>query len=240
MNLSQRLAAARGEVAEPIPVVAVPEPRPATPEPAVVVTTQAGSDALRALKERASQSLFERLGPKLSDPDISDEQLHALVRGELQKVVADEQAPLTREERQRLIAEVGDDVLGLGPLQRLLDDPSITEIMVNGADMVYVEQAGKLTRTGTRFTSEQHLRQVIERIVGKVGRRIDESSPMVDARLADGSRVNAVIPPLAFGGSSLTVRKFSRQPWSVDDLVRFGTLGPDMADLLREIGRAHV
>jgi pilus assembly protein CpaF len=204
------------------------------------VVDTAPSDALLQMKERASTALFARLGTRLGNPDLGEEQLHALVRTELQRVVGFEQTPLTPDERQLLLREVTDDVLGYGPLQHLLDDPSVTEIMVNGADAVYVERAGRLTRTPARFASEAHLRRVIERIVSQVGRRIDESSPLVDARLADGSRVNAVIPPLAFGGSSLTVRKFSRQPWSVDDLVRFGTLGPDMADLLRACVQARL
>ncbi len=148
--------------------------------------------------------------------------------------------PLSREERQRLIEEVRDDVLGYGPLQRLLDDQTVTEIMVNGPDMIYVEQNGRLQRASARFTSEEHLRRVIERIVSRVGRRIDESSPMVDARLADGSRVNAVIPPLAFNGSSLTIRKFAKDPFKVDDLVRFGTLTPEMAELLHACVEARL
>ena len=127
-------------------------------------------------------------------------------------MVEDEKIPLTTEQRQRLIRDVEDDVLGHGPLQRLLDDPSVTEIMVNGPDMIYVEQDGKLVRSSAHFASEEHLRRMIERIVSRVGRRIDESSPLVDARLADGSRVNAIIPPLAFNGSSLTIRKFAQGP----------------------------
>ena len=109
--------------------------------------------------------------------------------------------------------------------------------MVNGPDKIYVEQHGKLTRTGACFTSEEHLRRVIDRIVSRVGRRIDESSPLVDARLADGSRVNAIIPPLAFSGSTLTIRKFSKDPFTVDDLIGFGTLSPEMAELLQRLRR---
>jgi len=139
---------------------------------------------------------------------------------------------LTRDERKRLIKEVTDDVIGYGPLQPLLEDDDVTEIMVNGPARIYAEHRGKLTLTGVRFSSEEHLRRVIERIVSKVGRRIDESSPLVDARLSDGSRVNAVIPPLAVHGSSLTIRKFSADPFQVHDLINFGTLSPEMAELL--------
>jgi pilus assembly protein CpaF len=145
-----------------------------------------------------------------------------------------------RATRQRLIRDVEDDVLGHGPLERLLNDPSITEIMVNGPDTVYVEQDGKLVRSTAHFTSEEHLRRLIERIVSRVGRRIDESSPLVDARLADGSRVNAIIPPLAFNGSSLTIRKFSKDPYKVDDLITFGTLSREMAELLRACVEARL
>ena len=177
--------------------------------------------------------MFDRLGARLSDPSLSEAQLHALVRSELSQVVEEEKVPLTVEQQQRLVRDVQDDVLGLGPLQHLLDEPSVTEIMVNGPDMVYVEQGGKLLLTDVSFSSEDHLRRIIERIVSRVGRRIDESSPLVDARLADGSRINAVIPPLAFSGSSLTIRKFARDPFKVHDLIGFGTLTTELAELLQ-------
>jgi pilus assembly protein CpaF len=132
-----------------------------------------------------------------------------------------------------LIQDIEDDALGLGPLQRVLEDPGVTEIMVNGHRNIYVERDGKLSLSGLTFASEQHLRRAIERIVSKVGRRIDETSPMVDARLMDGSRVNAVVPPLAVRGSSLTIRKFAANPYTVDDLIGFGSVSAQMADLLR-------
>ncbi|OMQ14743.1 pilus assembly protein CpaF [Modestobacter sp. VKM Ac-2676] len=176
--------------------------------------------------------MFERMGSRMNDPSLSEDQLRTIVLGELDEVVEEESVPLSSDERQRLTAELADDVLGYGPLQRLLDDPAVTEIMVNGPDSIYVEQHGRLSRTGSRFASEEHLRRVIDRIVSRVGRRIDESSPLVDARLADGSRVNAIIPPLAFSGSTLTIRKFAKDPFTVDDLIGFGTLSPEMAELL--------
>ncbi|GAA4286416.1 CpaF family protein [Georgenia daeguensis] len=199
-----------------------------------------GGDALTKLKDRASTALFERMGARLNDTSLSEQQLHKLVRTELNHVVEEEKVPLSAEERLRLIRDVQDDVLGHGPLQRLLDDPEITEIMVNGPEMVYVEHKGKLTRSDARFASEEHLRRIIERIVSRVGRRIDESSPLVDARLPDGSRVNAVIPPLAFSGSSLTIRKFSKDPFKVADLINFGTLTPEMAELLHACVEARL
>jgi pilus assembly protein CpaF len=205
-----------------------------------LVVPAAREDTLTKLKDGAAAALFDRLGARLNDPSLSEDQLHALVRSELNHVVEEEKVPLSNEQRLRLIRDVQDDVLGHGPLQRLLDDPSVTEIMVNGPDMVYMERDGKLTRSSAHFASEADLRRVIERIVSRVGRRIDESSPMVDARLQDGSRVNAVIAPLAFSGSSLTIRKFAKEPFKVSDLIGFGTLTPEMAELLRACVEARL
>jgi pilus assembly protein CpaF len=238
VNLAHRLEAARGIASVPAPSSegarpAVPAPRPAAPPPPP-------TDALAKLKDRVGKALFERMGSRMNDPSLSADALRGLVLAELDEVVEEENVPLSTEERQRLTAELADDVLGFGPLQRLLDDQSVTEIMVNGPDMIYVEQHGKLTRTGGCFTSEEHLRRVIDRIVSRVGRRIDESSPLVDARLADGSRVNAIIPPLAFSGSTLTIRKFSTDPFTVEDLITFGTLTPEMAELLRACVEARL
>ncbi|WP_332643992.1 CpaF family protein [Aeromicrobium sp.] len=136
-------------------------------------------------------------------------------------------------EGSRLTQDIEDDALSLGPLQRMLDDPTITEIMVNGHQQIYVERGGRLTMTRVHFDSEEHLRSVIERLVAQVGCRIDETSPLVDARLLDGTRVNAIIPPLAVHGSSLNIRKFSDTPYEVDNLVGFGTMTQAVADLLK-------
>ncbi len=250
MNLTARLDAARGrpatpgaagptpEAPAPAPRPAVAAPRPATPAGGAPVPAPA--DGLSRLKDRVGKALFERMGSRINSPDLGEEQLRTIVLGELDTVVEEERIPLSPEERQRLTAELADDVLGYGPLQRLLDDATVTEIMVNGPEMIYVEQGGKLVRSGARFASEEHLRRVIDRIVSRVGRRIDESSPLVDARLADGSRVNAVIPPLAFSGSTLTIRKFAKDPFTVDDLIGFGTLTPEMAELLRACVEARL
>ncbi|UVE93779.1 CpaF family protein [Dietzia sp. B32] len=204
------------------------------------LTDDPTADPLIALKERAATALFERIGARLNNPSLTEDQLHTMVRAELNKVVEDETVPLTGDQRQRLITDVQADVLGHGPLEKLLEDPDITEIMVNGPDMIFVERAGQITRHPSRFTSEDHLRQVIERIVSRIGRRVDESSPLVDARLADGSRVNAVIPPLAVNGSSLTIRKFSKDPYQVHDLIRFGTITPEMAEVLQACVQARL
>ena len=267
MSLSERLRAARvapggtdapaSDVASSIPAAPPSTPTAVAPtgtttKPATVTSTPstkaAGSvpaddptvDPLVALKERAASALFERIGARLNNPSLTEEQLHAMVRSELNKVVEDETVPLTSDQRVRLITDVQADVLGHGPLEKMLDDPEITEIMVNGPDMIFVERAGQLTRHPSRFASEEHLRQVIERIVSRIGRRVDESSPLVDARLADGSRVNAVIPPLAVNGSSLTIRKFSKDPFKVHDLIRFGTLTPEMSELLQACVEARL
>lgn len=140
--------------------------------------TVSADDALTRLKNQAAAQLFERIGARLHDRSMNEQQLHALVRSELNIVVEEASVPLTRAERKLLMDEVQFEMLGYGPLQRLLDDPEVTEVMVNGPDMIYVEKAGKLQRSSVRFASEEHLRLIIERIVTGVGRRIDESSPM--------------------------------------------------------------
>lgn len=264
MNLADRLRVARGETVTLPTVATSPEtekgtPADPTPEPeskaSPTLSTRievespaskstggipAHDEAMRRLKDGATETLFKRMGARLNDPSMDEEQLQDIVRSELAEVVEESSVPLTAQERQRLIDEVRNDVLGYGPLQVLLDDPTVTEVMVNGPNMIYVEKSGRLQLTNKRFESEQHLRRVIERIVSRIGRRVDESAPMVDARLLDGSRVNAVIPPLAFNGSSLTIRKFSKDPLKVDDLIRFGTLTPEMAELLHACVQARL
>ena len=197
-------------------------------------------DALAGLKQRAANALFERIGNRIGDTSTSEEDLRSFAVDELSAVIDDEQVPLSPEERRRLIREIADEVMGFGPLQRLLEDPSITEVMVNRFDQIYVERHGHLALTDLQFSSDDHLRKVIERIVSKVGRRIDESSPLVDARLEDGSRVNAIIPPLAVNGPSLTIRKFSHVPLTVRNLIDWGSMSHEMADLLSACVRARL
>ena len=139
-------------------------------------------------------------------------------------MLAVEKTPLTRQERQEIIRQITDDILGYGPLEPFLRDDSITEVMVNDHKTIYIERHGKITRTNAQFVDEAHLLRIIDKIISRIGRRIDESSPYVDARLPDGSRVNAIIPPLAVRGSSLTIRKFRRDPFTMADLIKFGTL----------------
>ena len=158
----------------------------------------------------------------------------------IESLVAGESTPMTLSERERLTQEVLDEVFGLGPLEPLLKDNSINDILVNTHEHVYIERSGLLEYTGVKFRDEQHLRLIIDRIVSAVGRRVDESSPMVDARLADGSRVNAIIPPLAIDGPCLSIRRFGRERLTSDDLIRNDTMTPEMLELLAGCVRARL
>ena len=189
-------------------------------------------DPFAAVKASVHQALLDSLGPQLYDPHLDQAELETKVRHTLQEVIDSEETPLSLADRTRIAQEVADEILGHGPLEPLLRDSEITEIMVNGPDQIYVERAGKLYPVDTHFSTDAHLRRTIDKIVGRVGRRIDESSPLVDARLPDGSRVNAVIPPLALDGSALTIRKFSADPLTVNDLVNFGSFSQRTADFL--------
>jgi pilus assembly protein CpaF len=238
MKLSDRLAVASGAQQQHEPSAAKIEQPVASPQP----KAPAGPpiDALLTLKSRVGAALFERLGARMNDPNLAEADLVIFARDMLTEIVEAEKVPLSAGEKQRLVRQISDDVLGYGPLQTLLDDPTLTEIMVNGPDQIFVERGGKLTLSGARFRDETQLRRVIEKIVSRVGRRIDESSPLVDARLEDGSRVNAVIPPLAVNGSSLTIRKFAADPLKVDDLIGFGSISREMAELLDACVQAHL
>jgi pilus assembly protein CpaF len=159
--------------------------------------------------------------------DVARTQLRNITLDLLQR----EKTPLTLTEREQLVTEILDEVFGLGPLQPLLADPTISDILVNGAFEVYVERRGKLQRANIRFNDDEHLMRIIDRIVSRVGRRVDESSPMVDARLRDGSRVNVIIPPLALDGPSMSIRRFGTDPLTAQDLLDNGSLTPEMLDL---------
>jgi len=186
------------------------------------------------LKQRVNDELFRAFGPELYSGAISVDTLEKSLYDVLTRVVEEENLTLTSFDRVNLIQSISDEILGFGPIQSLLRDTTISEIMVNGHLNIFVEQSGKLHKTGKKFQSEEHLRRIIERIVSQVGRRIDESSPMVDARLLDGTRVNAVVPPIALDGSTLTLRKFSADPLTMKDLLSFGTLTLEAKDLLVE------
>lgn len=259
MSLSDRIAAARDARRQPEQVTDPPRGRriataaptagpagvptgaptgasAATPEPAAdSVTAQPrkpARDPFLELKQLVHTRLVATLGRKLYDPNLTQEELEQEVRSALQTAMAATERPMSGSERARVTQEIADDILGYGPLEPLLRDPSLTEVMVNAHDLIYVERDGRLQRVDTAFSDEAHLRRTIDKIVSKVGRRVDETSPMVDARLADGSRVNAIVPPLALDGSKLTIRKFSADPFTADDLVSFGTLSRMSVELL--------
>ena len=216
INLAQQAAVDRGDV--------VTTWRQATAE-------EVTADGLGEFKTKVNDAVFERLGTRLFDTSNED-RMYALVVGEITAVMDAAETALTAAERQQLVNEIARDVMGLGPVEQFLSDPTVTEIMVNGTRYIYVERHGMIERTGARFTSEAHLRRVIDRIVSSVGRRIDESSPMVDARLGDGSRVNVIVAPLSLDGSILTIRKFAKDPFRADDLIALGTITDQVAAVL--------
>lgn len=187
---------------------------------------------LDEVNRRIHKQLIEALGPELYDKSASDEELKSKIGRKLKELISKEQTKLSASEKAILIAEITNDVLGYGPLDHFLKDPNITEIMVNAPNAIYVERFGKIEHAEEKFLDETHLRRIIDKIVAQVGRRIDESVPMVDARLPDGSRVNAIIPPLAIDGAKLTIRKFSKEPFKIEDLIRFGTLTQKVAAFL--------
>jgi pilus assembly protein CpaF len=197
--------------------------------------------ALDELRHKIHGVLIDELGPILYDSRLSEEDLKRRVHEQLHAALAQERAPLSAADKAQLIQDVSDDILGYGPIDRVLKDGDVTEVMVNGPGDVYLERSGKIERADVEFVDEVHLRRIIDKIVSEVGRRIDESNPMVDARLPDGSRVNAVIPPLAIDGPFLTIRKFSEDPYQVDDLIRFGTLNAAAARFLQAcvVGRLN-
>ena len=188
------------------------------------------ADPYADLKAQVHHACIAKLGPELfnDNPEDIGDAVYRAVTEEL--AITD--TPLTREERRELVRQLTDDILGYGPLERFLDDDTVTEVMVNGADNVFVERSGKIEKTSSRFVDDAHLMRIIDKIVSQVGRRVDEASPMVDARLPDGSRVNAIIPPLALSGPTLTIRKFSRDPYTINDLISFGSLSPRAAQFL--------
>ncbi|MEJ2340416.1 MAG: ATPase, T2SS/T4P/T4SS family, partial [Gemmatimonadales bacterium] len=198
-----------------------------------------GSSDFQEIRTRVHRRLLERLNlSTLSTRD--EEEAVTEVRKIVRSLLDSEATPLNLEEREELVEQVLHEVFGLGPLEPLVNDPSISDILVNTYDQVYVERDGKLERTDVRFKDNRHLVQVIDRIVSAVGRRIDDSSPMVDARLPDGSRVNAVIPPLSIDGPHLSIRKFRRDVLSTGDLIRNGTFNEAMLELLQGIVRARL
>ena len=194
----------------------------------------------KVLRDAVHAQLLEQLGPELYGMEITRDDLSKRVLAALQEVLQRDSVPLGAVERTRLTQEISDDILGYGPIEPLLRDPDVTEVMVNAPDAVYVERNGRLELSAAQFADEMHIRRTIDKIVSRVGRRIDESSPMVDARLLDGSRVNAIIPPLAVDHPVLTIRKFAADPFTDLDLIDFGTMTPRVASFLEACVRGKL
>jgi pilus assembly protein CpaF len=258
MSLLKRIERARpaaeGEnpnVPAPTSQAPVPTPRPgapATPPPAggagpaaparPFLGAMPARESFREAKFRVQNRLINELDPKL---DLSNQvEVRRQIEELFGKIADEEGLALTRAERVRMLEQITDEILGLGPLEPLLRDETITEVMVNGPQQVYIEREGRLELTNVTFQNDEHVMKIIQRIIAPIGRRVDESSPMVDARLADGSRVNAIIPPLSLVGPVVTIRKFSATPFTVEDLVRFGTATPEMFEFLEACVKARL
>lgn len=200
-------------------------------------------DPFEELKGRIHMRIIEEINSgavKDMESEGQDEDLGQVISGIVENYLEEEGTFISKLDKQKLITEIIDETIGFGPINRLIQDPSISEIMVNGPQNVYVEKKGRLIRTEVTFKDNQHVMRVIEKIVAPLGRRIDESSPMVDARLPDGSRVNAIIPPLSLNGPSITIRKFSERPFTVRDLINFGTMTPEVAMFLKACVEARL
>jgi pilus assembly protein CpaF len=198
------------------------------------------TDPFATVKRSVHEALLEAMGPQLYDAYLDQRELEHQVTQTLQAVLQRDETPMTVADRSQVAQQVADEVLGHGPLEPYLRDTTVSEIMVNGHDQIYVERSGRLYQTKAAFTDEAHLRRTIDKIVARVGRRVDEASPMVDARLPDGSRVNAVVPPVALDGSLLTIRKFAADPFTANDLISFGTLTVQVSELLRACVRGRL
>ena len=208
-------------------------PGPGAGEPAERAADDPGPvrESFRDVKFRIQNRVIQDLDPKL---DLSNQvEVRRQIEDIFGKVIDEEGLALTRAERVRMLEQITDEIIGLGPLEPLLRDESISEVMVNGPRQVYIERSGRLELTNVVFQNDDHVMRIIDRIIAPIGRRVDESSPMVDARLTDGSRVNAIIPPLSLVGPVVTIRKFSASPFTVDDLIRFGTSTAEMFEFLR-------
>jgi len=191
------------------------------------------SNPYNELKFKIQNNVIENIDIDFTDFNKNYEKNKDKIEQTIYEAVEQESLNMTTIQRNRMITELIDEIVGFGPITSLLNDPSITEVMVNRPEQVYIERDGKLILTNAKFKNDDHIYHVIKKIVSTIGRRIDESSPMVDARLPDGSRVNAIIPPLALDGPTITIRKFSEDPYTVDDLIEFGTLTKQMAEFIR-------
>jgi pilus assembly protein CpaF len=231
--------------APPVPTAAPGPPQQPPTRPPPTVRQQPGGrwadrgpgslqreTALEDMRQKMHQFVIHELGPLLFDQRVGEADLRRQVDEQLHRALSQERLALTGAERQQLVQSVTDDVLGYGPIDQLLREDDITEVMVNGPDLVYVERNGRLEKSAVRFVDEVHVRRIIDKIVSQVGRRVDEANPMVDARLPDGSRVNVVVHPLAIGGPFMTIRKFAKDPYTVEDLIGFGSFTPQVAQFI--------
>src|SRR5262245_24777971 len=236
MSLLQRVTKAQ-QAAEPSGGAVVPvAPPPAAPPPPPVRSAQR-EEAIRSLRLRMQDQVINAFDSIL---DAKPEEIQTKIEGIVDRVVKEESFAVTKDEREALVDQMVHDVTGFGPLEPLLNDESITEVMVNGPTHVYIERRGKIERIDSVFLNDEHVLRIIDRIISPMGRRIDESSPRVDARLPDGSRVNAIIEPLSLVGPVITVRKFAKKPYTVDDLTRFGTATPEMFEFLQACIRGRL
>src|SRR5262245_52428700 len=236
MSLLQRVTKAQ-QAAEPSGGAVVPvAPPPAAPPPPPVRSAQR-EEAIRSLRLRMQDQVINAFDSIL---DAKPEEIQTKIEGIVDRVVKEESFAVTKDEREALVDQMVHDVTGFGPLEPLLNDESITEVMVNGPTHVYIERRGKIERIDSVFLNDEHVLRIIDRIISPMGRRIDESSPRVDARLPDGSRVNAIIEPLSLVGPVITVRKFAKRPYTVDDLIRFGTATPEMFEFLQACIRGRL
>src|SRR5216683_8442520 len=237
MSLLKRLE--QGGAAPPAPVAPgradgnqpnqpVPQPEPTFRQSQAVSQV---TEAQRSLKDRVKRKLISELDPSVDTTQI-DEVRHRL-KSLFDQIIEAENLVLTRAEKERLFEELAADVVGFGPIEPLLADPSVSEIMVNGPKKIYFERKGRMLLSDVQFDDDEHVRRVIDRIVSPLGRHVDEASPIVDARLPDGSRVNVIIPPISLIGPCITIRKFTKEKLRVDDLIRFGSMTPEIAEFLR-------
>jgi pilus assembly protein CpaF len=206
---------------DPIQPVAM-QPAPMAPQ---------ATEAQRSLKDRVKRKLISELDPSIDTTQINEVRFR--LKSLFDQIIETENLVLTRAEKERLFEELAADVIGFGPIEPLLNDPSVSEVMVNGPKKIYFERKGRLLLSDVQFDDDEHIRRVIDRIVSPLGRHVDEASPIVDARLPDGSRVNVVIPPISLVGPTITIRKFTKEKLRVDDLIRFGSITPEIADFLK-------
>jgi pilus assembly protein CpaF len=237
MSLLKRLEQGGGAPNTPSVRPAAPDGEgalPTPPEPSTfrsnTVQTQV-TEAQRSLKDRVKRKLISELDPSVDTNEIDE--VRQRLKSLFDQIIEAENLVLTRAEKERLFEELAADVIGFGPIEPLLGDASVSEVMVNGPKKIYFERKGRLMLSDVQFDDDEHVRRIIDRIVSPLGRHVDEASPIVDARLPDGSRVNVVIPPISLIGPTITIRKFTKEKLRVDDLIRFGSITPEIADFLK-------